>query len=250
MLLGIDHLVIACADPDAAAADLERDVGLRAGGGGRHDALGTFNRLAWLGDTYLELIGVFDRDLAERSWIGAPTVRALDAGGGLATWAVATDDIDADVARLRAHGADLGVPIAGERRRPDGTVVRWRLSAPPRLGPGLSPFLIQHDSTAAEWTSADRVARADGPARLTVLELAADDVNRESQAFLRALDLRFRPSLAGRGARDANLGAQIVRLVPGRAGGSRCTAHLEILDGAEGDHTTLGLTWRVRRPPA
>ena len=64
------------------------------GGGGRHETLGTFNRLVWLGDTYLELIGVFDRAIAERSWVGAPTVRALDAGGGLATWAVATDDID------------------------------------------------------------------------------------------------------------------------------------------------------------
>ena len=45
MLVGIDHLVIACADPDAAAADLEREVGVRAAGGGRHRALGTFNRL-------------------------------------------------------------------------------------------------------------------------------------------------------------------------------------------------------------
>ncbi len=112
MFLGIDHLVIAVADPDTAAAELARDLGLEAGGGGRHDALGTFNRLVWLGDAYIELIGVFDRTLAEGSWIGAPTVRTLDAGGGLATWAVATDALDDDVARLRSIGSDLGDPIA------------------------------------------------------------------------------------------------------------------------------------------
>jgi hypothetical protein len=160
MLLGIDHLVIACADPDAAAADLEREVGLKPGGGGRHDALGTYNRLVWLGDSYLELIGIFDRALAERSWIGAPAVRALDAGGGLATWAVATDDLDGDVARLNDDGAGLTDPIAGERRRPDGAVVRWRLSVPGALGPDRPPFLIEHDAIAADCSPDERAARA------------------------------------------------------------------------------------------
>ena len=64
MLLGIDHLVIAVRDPDAAAATMEADLGLAVTGGGRHEHAGTFNRLAFLGDTYLELIGVFDRALA------------------------------------------------------------------------------------------------------------------------------------------------------------------------------------------
>jgi hypothetical protein len=36
MFLGIDHLVIAVADPDDAAAQLEADLGLEATGGGRH----------------------------------------------------------------------------------------------------------------------------------------------------------------------------------------------------------------------
>ena len=56
MLVGIDHLVIAVADPDAAADELSETLGIPAGGGGRHDHLGTYNRLIWLGDTYLELI--------------------------------------------------------------------------------------------------------------------------------------------------------------------------------------------------
>src|SRR5689334_4616094 len=94
MLLGIDHLVLAVADPDAAAAELEAKLGLTSGGGGRHEAMGTFNRLIWLGDAYLELVGVFDRELALESWFGRPVVESLDRGGGLVTWVVAVDDID------------------------------------------------------------------------------------------------------------------------------------------------------------
>lgn len=254
MLTGIDHLVIAVADPDAAAADLERRLGLAPGGGGRHDRLGTFNRLVWLGDTYLELIGVFDRDLAAASWIGAPTLRALDAGGGLATWAIATDAIDADVDRLRAVGSGLAEPIAGERRRPDDRVVRWRLSAAARLDPDQPPFLIEHDATGAEWTPDDRAQRATGPVRLTVLDLTVEDVSRTMQTFLRTVGLRFRPSLAGGGARDAGVGRQAVRLRQRRdPAAPRATVHLANRaprDGADVDIELLGVRWRMGRSPA
>ena len=191
MFIGIDHLVIAVADPDEAAALIERELGLAATGGGRHEALGTFNRLIWLGDSYLELIGVFDRALAESSWIGAPTLHTLDIGGGLVTWAIATDELEHDVAALRGAGSDLGEPIAGERRRTDGHIVRWRLSMPRQLGPGDPPFLIEHSPTSAEWTPTDRAKRSaqrhplGGPVRIEVLELPVDDVNAGIQRMLR-----------------------------------------------------------------
>ena len=76
MLLGIDHLVIAVADPDEAAAELEREVGLACSGGGRHPSWGTHNRLAWFGDTYAELIWVFDRSLAPSGAVSRAVVAA------------------------------------------------------------------------------------------------------------------------------------------------------------------------------
>ncbi len=116
MLLGIDHLVIAVRDPDAAAAAIERDLGIGFTGGGRHDAWGTFNRLAFLGDTYIELIGVFDRALVASptgSAVGRATLALLDAGReGLATFALATDDIDGDVGR---SGRGVVDRVAGGR---------------------------------------------------------------------------------------------------------------------------------------
>ena len=109
MLLGIDHLVIAVADPEAAAAELEAELGLAATGGGRH-AAGTHNRLVFLGDAYLELIGVWDRALALGHPIGAAVVRALDAGSARAR-------------HLRPR----------DRRRPARG--RWRCARPARRSP-------------------------------------------------------------------------------------------------------------------
>ena len=255
MFLGIDHLVFAVPDPDAAADDVVRDLGLEATGGGRHEALGTHNRLVWLGDAYLELIGVFDRALAERSWIGMPTMRALDAGGGLATWAIASDELDRDLAALRSLGADLLEPTLGERLRADGTTVRWRLAAPRRLGPADPPFLIEHDPDGAEWTPAERTARAEqrhpvgGPVQLEILELTVDDVNATMQRFARAAGLRFRPSLTGGGSRDAVVGAQTFRLRPRRGAGAQATASIHLaVDGPIEPRTAdlLGCHWVVR----
>jgi hypothetical protein len=255
MLTGIDHLVVACADPDEAALRLENRLGLRAGGGGRHEALGTFNRLVWLGDSYLELIGVWDRDVARESWLGRPTIRALDAGGGLATWAVASDDLASDVATLRAHGSDLADPQPGERLRPDGRLVRWSLAAPPALGPADPPFLIEHDPSGAEWTPDERAARAaevhpGGRLRLQLLELEVPDVARASLRFLRSAGIGpFRPSLAGGGARDADVGGQTVRLRPAPAGrAARATIRLMAsgeLACAGRDEELLGCRWVI-----
>jgi hypothetical protein len=252
MLLGIDHLVIAVAVPDDAAAQLERELGLASAGGGRHDTLGTFNRLVWLGDSYLELVGVFDRQLAERSWLGVPTLRMLELGGGLATWAIATDALAADLAALHAAGSDLGEAIAGERRRPDGALIRWRLATPRHLGPSEPPFLIEHDSTSAEWTPADRAARRallhplGGAVRLQAIELPIDDINGATQRFRRTAGLRFRPSLTGGGSRDSDVGTQSIRLRPRRHGSGSAVIRLVASVPEERSVEVLGCRWVIR----
>jgi hypothetical protein len=153
MIRGIDHLVIACTDPDAAALELESAIGLVATGGGRHTGRGTFNRIAWLADgSYLELIGVDDREAASRQPVGAAAVRALEGrGGGLATYAVRDDELEATATALTAIGT-FGPMVHGERLRDDGERVEWWTAFPTMdLAPDSSPFLIQHAYTGAEW---------------------------------------------------------------------------------------------------
>jgi catechol 2,3-dioxygenase-like lactoylglutathione lyase family enzyme len=217
VLLGIDHLVIAVRDPDAAAATMERDLGLAVTGGGRHEHAGTFNRLAFLGDTYLELIGVFDRSLVEASpafAVGGVSLALLDEGReGLATWAVATDDALADVARMRAAGSPIGDAIRGERTRPDGEVVRW-ITAFPALAPDGPPFLIEHELAGAEWGDDARAARAafrhpvGGQVRLAALTIPCPDPAAAAERYRDAVGI----DVTADGS--AALGDQLVRLTP------------------------------------
>src|SRR3954454_2885182 len=97
----IDHVIYATADLDAAAGRLEAKLGAAAVGGGRHEGLGTHNRIVPLGGGYLELLAVADRDEAASSALGAAVqARIAAAGDGLMGWAVAVDAVEPVAARL------------------------------------------------------------------------------------------------------------------------------------------------------
>ncbi len=248
MLLGIDHLVIAVRDPEAAAAGLERAAGIAFTGGGRHEDGGTFNRLAFLGDTYLELIGVFDRALvlsAATFAVGRAALAMLDTGReGLATYALAVDDVRGDVAGLQAAGSPIGTPVPGRRVRSDGEVVRWT-TAFPTLGPQEPPFLIEHELLGAEWGDAARTTRAGfrhpvgGRARLVTLTLPVDDPRAAAAAYTSTLGL----VLAADGS--ARIGEQAIIL--GSVPGAAPTVDLVGDPGTPGlDLVRHGVRWRRR----
>jgi catechol 2,3-dioxygenase-like lactoylglutathione lyase family enzyme len=132
----IDHVIVATADLDAAAARLAREHGLRACGGGRHEGLGTHNRIVPLGSGYLEILAVADAEEAARSALG----RALAAGisqarEGLMGWAVTVDDV---------------VPVAERLDTPVSTILRQGLSArltgvSEAIASPFLPFFIARD---------------------------------------------------------------------------------------------------------
>jgi hypothetical protein len=245
MLLGIDHLVIAVADPDAAAITLEADLGLAVTGGGRHERAGTWNRLAFLGDTYLELIGVFDRALvlANRSFaVGRATLAVLDAGHeGLATYALAVDDTARAVVALQAAGSRIGDPVMGSRVRPDGEVVRWT-TAFPALGPAEPPFLIEHEAEGAEWGVPARKARArfrhptGGRVRLASLVLPVADPDAVAGTYRREVGLD-----ATNGS--ALVGVQAIALTRGRAGATPIVSLVADAGTPALDVVRFGIRW-------
>jgi catechol 2,3-dioxygenase-like lactoylglutathione lyase family enzyme len=218
----IDHLVVAVPDPDAAAADLLGALGLAATGGGRH-ASGTWNRLVFLGDTYLELIGVWDAARAAAHPIGrAALAKLAGAGAGLATYALATAPgaLVTTAAALQAAGSPIGPPIAGHRDRPDGVRVTWTTAIPPDLGPDRPPFLIEHEPTGPEWGPAARAERAravhpfGGTARLIGIEMAVAAPVRVAGEYASTLGITFSAAAdAMPGAREARVRDQQIRLV-------------------------------------
>lgn len=251
MLIGIDHLVVAVRDLATAEAEFAERVGLACTGGGRHEAMGTANRLAFLGDTYVELIAVEDRSLVMSSTsfaVGRAALALLESGReGLATYALTSDALEADATTLRAAGSPIGMPVAGSRTRPDGDVVRW-LTAFPALGRERAPFLIEHAYEGAEWGFDARSGRAafthpaGGRVRLAALELPVADPAAVATEYADVLGVIFDD---GRVA-DVGAGQRVTLL----AGGGLPVARLT------GDPRTpalateaLGIRW-VREPRA
>jgi catechol 2,3-dioxygenase-like lactoylglutathione lyase family enzyme len=252
MLTGIDHLVIAVRNPDEAAEDLADALGLSWMSGGRHAAMGTFNWLAFLGDSYLELIGVFDPSLVADNpqfAVGAAALAVLETRReGIATFALASDDIVGDVARLRAAGSWIGNPVEGFRVRPDGHTVRW-VTAFPALGPDRPPFLIEHEPAGPEWGEAARAARASfrqpvgGAVRLAGIEIPVDDPDAAMGRYGAEVGLRF--DAAG----EARVGDQVVRLRP--ADGAPPVVRLAADPGSPPlDVVGFGLRWRRQARPS
>ena len=139
-MLAIDHAIIAVRDPAATAEALARRGGLHAVPGGRHPGHGTGNWIVPLGSTYLELMTVVDPDEAEESPLGRWVTGLARNGDRLAALCLRTDAIDEVAARIGAPARPM------ERRRDDGSVLRWRLAG---LEAALSderlPFFISWD---------------------------------------------------------------------------------------------------------
>lgn len=247
MLSGIDHVVIAVPDLEAAAAEVTQRIGLAFTAGGRHAGLGTRNRIAFLGDAYLELIAVEDGAEAQGWAIGAAAVSALGGGGGFATWGLADPAIRTTVAGLRANGSHIGPVTHGSRERPDGERVEWWSANPPGLGPDRPPFLIKHLEAGAEWgaeaLSAHRafVHPIGSPVRLDGLDLAVRDPLGLAARCRSELGLDF----AWDGASAiASVGRQVVRLRQGAA--AEATIRIAAAVEAERGAGVLGVLFVVR----
>jgi len=122
----------------AATAKRLQAVGLDVQEGGTHPRSGTRNMVAPLGRSYLELLAVEDRDLAEQSLFGRTLLTRTAEGDRLVRWSIRTDGID-------QVAADLDLEVEGRSRlHPDGRTLQWRSAGmtPSLLDPSR-PFFMQ-----------------------------------------------------------------------------------------------------------
>jgi hypothetical protein len=169
----IDHIVIGARTLAAGAAYVEAHLGVRPGGGGRHDGVGTHNLLLGLGkDRYLEVIapdpGQPDPAHPRPFDLDDPGVKLmLEAEPRLIAWVARTPVLDAVVTRLGAHNA-------GEIRAMSRGKLSWRMAMPPQRQDmsNLIPALIQWDDGKG---AASRLP--DSGVRLTALEADHPEVD-------------------------------------------------------------------------
>lgn len=125
----LDHLAVVAATLDEGADWVADRLGVRPGPGGRHDLMGTHNRLMSLGaGLYLEVIAI-DPDAPAP---GRPRWFDLDRFAGpprLAVWIARVPNLDA---ALVDAPPGTGVPMQLER-----APYRWRMAVPDE---GVLPF--------------------------------------------------------------------------------------------------------------
>ena len=160
----IDHVIYATRNLEGAVGRIERELGLASLPGGRHEGLGTHNRIVPLGGGYLELLGVADQQEAEASDFGRGLLDHLERGGdGLLGWVVAVDDVAAVARRL-------GTAVTTIRR--SGLSARLTGLAEAMREPFL-PFFISRDPGIPD-------PGADGDAGgITWIELSGDEARLE-----------------------------------------------------------------------
>jgi len=139
----LDHVIIAVADLDKAAAAY-RKFGFTLTPRGLHEGKGTGNHCVMFGSTYIELLGVVDETGAQ----GRLAQRVKERGEGGIGVAYGGDDADKIAASLRAAGVNAEEPV--DLARPldlDGKrdTVRFRNVMLPDLKlPGTMQFVCTH----------------------------------------------------------------------------------------------------------
>ena len=138
----LDHLIYAAPNLEAAVADLETRLGVRAAPGGSHPGKGTRNALLALGrESYLEIMAPDpdQSDYERPRWLGLDDLTSPR----MAAWVVRSTDLEDVVRRAERAGVSLGAVLAGGRRRADGTALNWRVTDPRAVAEdGLIPFFI------------------------------------------------------------------------------------------------------------
>jgi hypothetical protein len=173
-LVGLDHLVIAVRDLDAAAAEWAA-LGFTLSPRGLHSAhMGSGNYTMMFGEDYLELLGVVTPQPHNER------LRAfLATREGLERAAFTTTDAAVGAAALRERGlaatgpVDFGRPVP----LPDGSMTEARFSVfqwPAEEAPGgLRIFACQHHTRDAVWVPSLR-SHANGTTRIRRVLIATE----------------------------------------------------------------------------
>jgi catechol 2,3-dioxygenase-like lactoylglutathione lyase family enzyme len=140
MSLSIDHIVISVNDVNAAI-ETYRNLGFNAFYGGKHASGKTHNGLIVFDDgSYLELIGLVDPNQTDEN--AYELIRA-DKSEGYSGFALISDNMEADIARMQVAGIQPSEITSGGRTRTDGTVLKWKIAS---LDDGRNPFIITDET--------------------------------------------------------------------------------------------------------
>ncbi len=165
--------------------------------GGRHDALGTYNRLSYFDLSYIEFIDIFDRERViqaaaddnERLSFAATLERTHDTEG-FKRLCFRTDDIEA----LKDHFVSCGRKVIGPnkmaRTKLNGEVISWQLLYIDDNSDRELPFFIQWEQSDEERQRA--LAPLFQPLTVKEIALEVTDLNERVTEWQELLGAEFK----------------------------------------------------------
>ena len=150
----LDHIVHFVSKPESLIKQMS-DEGVLTVLGGKHEMWGTYNSLCYFDNlSYIEFIGLFDEEMFKQSakepFTLHETYENRHRKNGFTRIALRTNSIEEDAIKLKAAGLTVYGPQSFSRKRPDGTIVSWKLLHFGIEGQNVDfPFLI-------EWNREDR----------------------------------------------------------------------------------------------
>ncbi|MFD1414881.1 VOC family protein [Oceanobacillus jeddahense] len=179
MRFNFDHLVHFTGSPEEAK-DALSELGLHVVDGGKHENGGTYNTLSYFDLSYIELIGLFDRSLAEtptEKYSLRDTFQKDHFANGLSRIALRSQNLEEEAKRFKSLGLEVYGPTPLSRKRPDGSVVSWKLLFAGNADDELElPFFIQ-------WDESDEERRKDLKAQQTIAEHQRGDLTLAAVGF-------------------------------------------------------------------
>lgn len=193
-VLAWDHTMINVADVDEQIHRFaERGITFQRGG--RHAQWGTENALGYFGLNYIELISVYDRNVAsgfERDNASAVYDAAHDYAAGVErinTIAIRSTDIEQTHSRLAGSGIPVGDIVEGKRLDEQGHEITWSIFFVNDSIDGLPyPFFLQWPGTDSSRETALReqgliTRHAAGDLKAHRVRFAVPDVPRVAQVW-------------------------------------------------------------------
>ena len=188
----IDHVAMLASSAEAKTEELREQFGLGAERGMYYPRAGTRHWFVpLLPPQGLEVLEIEDREAAENGPDGKAVLDCEARGGGLFSWCVLVDDLEAVSRRLRIEIHDYTIA------QPDGTLRGWRtVSGPPHL-----PFFIDYpnngDRDGRFRAMYDRAGHTSAPTRFSRLTISGSAREHRDWLGPHDLPLRFAPGRRG-----------------------------------------------------
>lgn len=151
-MLALDHIVIAGRNAEEDSITYNKQMAIKAIKGGEHENWGTYNYLAhFSNESYIEWLGIRDDEAAKSS--DNPLIQHLvyvldQKTPGPFQFALRTNRMDDYVQHFKDNNIPFKGPFPGQRKRPDGTLLTWRMLFPMYdYKREMLPFLIEWGDT-------------------------------------------------------------------------------------------------------